>query len=75
MTARTHNIPEALEERVKRGRWVPACGGTERPYKTRSGIRVLYCWHTGTGKHAWINVDTDIEMTAEEAEAAHQWRN
>jgi hypothetical protein len=68
-------IPERLEERKARGRWVPASGGSEQPYKTRSGIRVLYCWNTGTGEHAWLNVDTDIIMTAEEADAAHQWRH
>jgi len=42
-------IPVRLEERIARGRWVPASGGTEEPYRTRSGICVLYCWHTGTG--------------------------
>ncbi len=68
-------IPERLEGRIARGRWVPASGGTEEPYKTRSGIRVLYCWHTGTGEHAWLNADTDIIMTPEEADAAHQWRH
>ena len=68
-------IPERLEERMTRGRWVPASGGTEKPYWMRLGIRVLYCWNTGTGEHAWLNVDTDIIMTAEEADAAHRWRH
>jgi len=68
-------VPERLEERKARGRWVPACDGTERPYRTRSGILILYCWNTGTGEHAWLNVDTDTIMTADEVDAAHQWRN
>ncbi len=68
-------IPERLEERMARGRWVPASGGTEEPYLTRSGIRVLYVWHTGTCEHAYLNVDTDIIMTPAEADAAHGWRH
>lgn len=78
---RSYNIPEALERRKAQGRWVPACGGSEEPYRTRSGVVVLYCWNTGTGEHAWLNVDSDIIMTPDEAEAAHhpkssdQWRH
>ena len=73
--AAVRTIPKMLADRMAQGRWVPASGGTEEPYKTRSGIRVLYCWHTGTGEHAWLNVDTDIIMTPDEADAAHMWRH
>lgn len=52
-------------------RWVPACGGDEKPFKSRSGIRMLYCWHPVHG-HAYLNVDTDTIMTNQEAAAAMQ---
>lgn len=52
--------------KFQQGQWVPANGGTEKPFKTRNGMRVLYCWHTGTGDHAYLNCDTDIIMTQEE---------
>lgn len=68
-------MPDLLADRIKRGRWVPACGRTEEPYITRSGIRVLYCWHTGTGEHAYLDVDSDLIMTTAEADAAHGWRH
>lgn len=50
--------------------WTPACGGTETPFVTRSGKRVLYCWNRATGKHAYLDCGTDIIMTDEEARAA-----
>ena len=55
---------------MKQDRWIPANGGTETPHKTRSGIRVLYCWNPGTGKHAWFNCDTDIILSDDEARRA-----
>ena len=39
--------------------WVPGCGGTEVPF-TYSGVRYLYVWQPSTGKHGWLNMDTDI---------------
>jgi len=33
------------------------------------GVRVLYCWNTGTRKHAYMNLDTDIVMADGEFEA------
>jgi hypothetical protein len=54
-------LNEAAARRELNGRWVAACGGTEEPM-TVNGVRVLYCWNTGTGKHAYLNLDTDIIM-------------
>jgi len=51
-------------------RWVPACGGTETPFKSRSGITLLYCWNPATNQHAYLNVDTDIILTDDEANFA-----
>ena len=45
--------------------WVPANGGTETAFTSRSGIRMLYCWNVRTGEHAYLNVDSDIIMTQE----------
>ncbi len=54
-------LNEAEARREKNGRWVAACGGSEEPM-TVNGVRVLYCWNTGTGEHAYLNLDTDIIM-------------
>lgn len=51
-------------------RWVPANGGTETVFTSRSGIRLLYCWNPAQRKHAYLNVDTDMILTEEEAQAA-----
>ena len=54
---------------TKADRWVAACGGTETPFKTRSGRRLLYVWNPATGKHAYLDVETDVVLTWEEADA------
>ena len=48
--------------------WYPANNGTETVFTSRSGVRLLYCWQPSTGRHAYLNVDTDIILTDEEAE-------
>lgn len=50
--------------------WVPACGGAETPFYTRNRRRLLYCWNPGTGQHAYLDCDTDLILTDEEARAA-----
>ena len=52
------------------GNWFPANGGTETEFKTRSGRRLLYVWQPTTGNHAYLDLDSDIILTMEEAEAA-----
>lgn len=47
--------------------WVPACGGTEVPTRTRSGARLLYCFNPRYCKHAYINCDTDMILEDDEA--------
>ena len=51
-------------------RWVPACQGTEVPFTSRSGTRMLYCFNPRQQQHAYVNVNTDVVMTEEEARAA-----
>jgi hypothetical protein len=67
------SVSEQIDAELKRrenGNWYPACGGTETPFTSRSGIRMLYCWQPSTGNHAYINLGTDMIMTQEEADAA-----
>tara|TARA_R110000803_G_scaffold28011_10_gene65131 strand:- start:3625 stop:3849 length:225 start_codon:yes stop_codon:yes gene_type:complete len=55
----------AQEARRNNGNWVAACGGTETPF-TINRVRVLYCYQPASGKHAYMNLDTDMVMTDEE---------
>jgi hypothetical protein len=63
-------ILAARQKEAEQGDWIPACGGTEVPFVSRSGIRMLYVFQPSTGKHAYLNLDTDIIMTDAEAQAA-----
>ena len=54
------DILAAREAKANNGNWYPASGGTETPFLTRSGRRLLYCWQPSTGKHAYLDCDTDI---------------
>lgn len=57
---------------AKNDNWLPACGGTETPFISRSGKRLLYCWQPSTGKHAYLDCGSDIILMQEESEAAMQ---
>jgi hypothetical protein len=58
---------EAAQKKAEQGPWVPACGGTETPFMTRSGRKLLYCWQPSTGRHAYLDCLSDILLTDEEA--------
>ena len=47
--------------------WVPANGGTEVPFMTRTGRRVLYVWDTTTGDHAYLDCGTDRVLSDDES--------
>lgn len=51
----------------EQGNWYPACGGTEVPFRTRGGHTLLYVWQPATGRHAYLNLDTDIVLSDDEA--------
>ena len=53
--------------------WIPACGGTERPFRTRTGKTLLYCWDTRSGNHAYLDCESDIILTDAEALEALGW--
>lgn len=44
----------------RQGNWIPACGGTEKPFRTRTGHKMLYVWQPRSGKHAYLDTGTDM---------------
>ena len=63
-------IHEMLTEKAAKaanGNWASACGGTEEPFTTRTGARLLYCYQATTGLHAYLNLGTDLILSNEEA--------
>lgn len=60
------------EEVAGLDQWIPASGGTETPFLSRSGKRLLYCWNPKLQKHAYLDLSTDMILTDEEARAALQ---
>jgi len=50
--------------------WHPACGGTEVPFPTRTGRRLLYVWQPCSGRHAYLDLGTDLILSDEEARLA-----
>lgn len=64
------SIAKLLDERdakARNGVWVPACNQTEVPITTRNGRRLLYCFQPSSGKHAYLDLATDIILSDEEA--------
>jgi hypothetical protein len=59
-----------LAEKAAQGNWIPACGGTEQPFTSRSGRRLLYCWQQSTGRHAYLDCGSDLILSDEEARNA-----
>lgn len=62
------SLAECLEAREKKaadGNWIPGTG--ETPFITRNRYRLLYCWQRSTGRKAYLNLDTDIILSDEEA--------
>jgi hypothetical protein len=55
--------------RRENGIWVPACGGTEEPFRTRTGRLVLYCWQPSAGRHAYLDCDDDVIISDEHLSA------
>ena len=58
------------KRKASEGDWFPACMGTERPFTTRTGRILQYCWQPSTGNHAYLDCQSDIILTDEEATAA-----
>lgn len=60
------DILDQLQRQREQGNWYPANGGTERPFMSRSGVKLLYVYQPSTGKHAYLNCDTDIIIPDDE---------
>jgi hypothetical protein len=66
-------VAQLLDEhraKAENGPWLPACGGTEEPFWTRTGRRLLYCWQPSTGRHAYLDVQVDLILSDDEAREA-----
>ena len=50
-------------------RSVPACSGTETPFRTRTGATLLYVWNPARNAHAYLDCGSDIILTDEQARA------
>jgi hypothetical protein len=79
MTERTFRVdldppkpkePPVFERIPNDGHWVPGCNQTETPFWTRTGRHLLYCWNPVTGKHAYLDLQTDLILSDEEARLA-----
>jgi hypothetical protein len=71
-TKHTPTLAEALDAqlaRAEQGPWYPASGGTETPFVTRSGYRLLYMFQPSTRTHAHLNLDTDTFIDDSEIDA------
>ena len=67
------SVAEKLAARAKKaeqGDWYPANGGTETPFTTRTGKKLLYCWQPSTGKHAYLDMGSDMILSDEDARLA-----
>lgn len=59
---------EEMKDKIsQRDNWLPANGGTETPFLTRTGRRLLYVWQPSTGKHAYLDCQTDLILSDKEA--------
>lgn len=47
--------------------WVPAAGGKEEPFNTKDGRRLQYMWNPSTREHAYLDLDTDVLLSDDEA--------
>ena len=55
------------DARAQQGNWVPGGGGKEEPFVAQSGARLQYLWQPSTGRHAYIDLGTDMILSDEEA--------
>jgi len=47
--------------------WVPACGGTEQPFRTRTGKRLLYCFNFKQNRSAYVDLDNGVVLDCKAA--------
>lgn len=69
-TASVADLLDAAKRKAEQGAWTPASGGTETPFYTRNRRRLLYCYQATTGRHAYLDCDTDLILSDDEARNA-----
>lgn len=47
--------------------WIPAAGGKEEPFTTKDGRKLQYMWNPSTREHAYLDLNTDILLSDDEA--------
>ena len=67
LTGNPNLIEFATAMTERQNKWVPACGGSETPFKTKTRHTLLYCYNPALRQHAYVNVETDMVLTNEEA--------
>jgi hypothetical protein len=60
-------ILDARAARAAQGDWYPGCGGTEVPFTTRTGARLLYVYQPSTGRHAYLDMGSDMILSDADA--------
>lgn len=50
--------------------WVPANGGTETAFVSRTGKRLLYCYNSALARHAYLDLGSEMILTNDEANVA-----
>lgn len=66
-------VAQILDERqakAEQGPWIPACGGTEVPFTTRTGRRLQYVYQPTTGRHAYHDLGSDLILSDRDAAVA-----
>lgn len=66
----SRGVADVLDERrrhAEEGPWIPASGGTEPVFRSRSGRRLQYLYQPSTGRHAYYDVDNDVILSNEDA--------
>ena len=56
------NLLERLDAAKENGPLVPGCNQLEKPFITRTGHKVLYMWQPSTGRHAYFDLEADLEI-------------
>lgn len=58
---------QIVRDAVASDGWVPANGGSEAPILLASGDRLLYCWHPASGRHAYLDMRSDVILADDQA--------
>ena len=65
-----HTVNPATWANAAWDAWVPACGGTEVEFTTRTGRRLLYVYNRAEQRHAYLDLGSDLILSDEEARLA-----